>query len=66
MAQEAVGGQEALEVFSAWQPHLVWMDMRMPDVDVSWPSILVRSTKVTHTVILWQNHCLRLHEKGRP
>lgn len=33
MVQEAAGGQEALEVFSAWQPHLVWMDMRMLDVD---------------------------------
>jgi signal transduction histidine kinase/ActR/RegA family two-component response regulator len=31
--QEAGGGQEAIEAFDRWQPHLVWMDIRMPDVD---------------------------------
>ncbi len=28
--QEAVNGQEAVEIFKQWQPHLIWMDMRMP------------------------------------
>jgi signal transduction histidine kinase/CheY-like chemotaxis protein len=28
--QEAVNGQEALEIWQIWQPHLIWMDMRMP------------------------------------
>jgi two-component system sensor histidine kinase/response regulator len=31
--REAVNGQEALEVFEEWQPHLIWMDMRMPVMD---------------------------------
>jgi CheY-like chemotaxis protein len=31
--QEATNGQEALEVWEHWQPHLVWMDMRMPVMD---------------------------------
>ena len=31
--QEAVNGQEAIEVFQTWQPHLIWMDMRMPVMD---------------------------------
>ena len=28
--REAENGQECLEVWSAWEPHLIWMDMRMP------------------------------------
>jgi CheY-like chemotaxis protein/two-component sensor histidine kinase len=31
--REASNGQEALEVWSHWHPHLVWMDMRMPVID---------------------------------
>jgi signal transduction histidine kinase len=31
--QEAVNGQEALEQWNAFQPHLIWMDMRMPILD---------------------------------
>ena len=28
--REAVNGQEALEQFEKWHPHLIWMDIRMP------------------------------------
>ncbi|GEM_PF-3296362 len=31
--REAVNGQEAIEVTKAWQPHLIFMDMRMPVMD---------------------------------
>ena len=31
--QEASNGMEALEVWERWQPHLIWMDMRMPVMD---------------------------------
>ena len=31
--REAVNGQEAFELFTGWQPHLIWMDMRMPVMD---------------------------------
>jgi signal transduction histidine kinase/ABC-type glycerol-3-phosphate transport system substrate-binding protein/DNA-binding response OmpR family regulator len=31
--REAAGGEEAFQVWREWQPHLVWMDKRMPDVD---------------------------------
>jgi CheY-like chemotaxis protein/anti-sigma regulatory factor (Ser/Thr protein kinase) len=31
--QEAENGQQALEVWERWQPHLIWMDMRMPVMD---------------------------------
>lgn len=28
--KEAINGQEAIEISEEWQPHLIWMDMRMP------------------------------------
>jgi CheY-like chemotaxis protein len=28
--REAENGQEALEIWQGWKPHLIWMDMRMP------------------------------------
>jgi len=31
--QEATNGQEALKQYERWQPHLIWMDMRMPIMD---------------------------------
>ncbi|MBE9225491.1 PAS domain S-box protein [Phormidium sp. LEGE 05292] len=31
--QEAVNGQEAIALWSTWQPHLIWMDMLMPIMD---------------------------------
>ncbi len=31
--QEACNGQEALDIWDRWEPHLIWMDMRMPVMD---------------------------------
>jgi signal transduction histidine kinase/DNA-binding NarL/FixJ family response regulator len=31
--REAVNGQEAIEIWEEWRPHLIWMDMRMPVLD---------------------------------
>ena len=31
--RDASNGQEAIEVWEAWHPHLIWMDMRMPVMD---------------------------------
>lgn len=31
--KEAINGQEAIEIWDSWQPHLIWMDMRMPVMD---------------------------------
>ena len=31
--KEAVNGREAITLFEAWQPHFIWMDMRMPVLD---------------------------------
>lgn len=31
--KEASNGQEGVELFKTWQPHFIWMDMRMPVMD---------------------------------
>ncbi|MCX7860707.1 MAG: PAS domain S-box protein [Chloroflexus sp.] len=31
--QSVANGQEALEVWRAWQPHMIWLDVRMPRID---------------------------------
>ncbi len=31
--QEAENGQQAVEIWQAWQPHFIWMDLRMPIMD---------------------------------
>jgi len=31
--KEASNGMEAIEIWESWQPHLIWMDMRMPVMD---------------------------------
>jgi signal transduction histidine kinase/DNA-binding response OmpR family regulator len=30
IVQEAVNGQEAIDIWLRWQPHMIWMDLRMP------------------------------------
>jgi CheY-like chemotaxis protein len=30
---ETENGKEAIDLFEQWQPHLIWMDMRMPVMD---------------------------------
>ncbi|MEI2419212.1 response regulator, partial [Arthrospira platensis SPKY2] len=30
---EAENGQEAIAIWNEWEPHLIWMDMRMPVMD---------------------------------
>jgi len=31
--REAFNGKEAIEMWERWEPHLIWMDMRMPVMD---------------------------------
>ncbi|WP_366025328.1 PAS domain S-box protein [Microcoleus sp. PH2017_08_TRC_O_A] len=33
LLREANNGQEAVDIFRDWEPHLIWMDMRMPVMD---------------------------------
>ncbi|MEM7028725.1 MAG: ATP-binding protein [Chloroflexota bacterium] len=41
--REAQNGQQAVEVWQAWQPHLVWMDMQMPVMDGYQATKLIKS-----------------------
>ncbi len=31
--QQASNGKEAIDIWQAWQPHLIWMDLRMPQIN---------------------------------
>ncbi|HZW24416.1 MAG TPA: MASE3 domain-containing protein [Gallionella sp.] len=41
--REAENGQEAVLAFGQWQPHLIWMDMRMPVMDGYQAAAKIRS-----------------------
>ena len=53
--REAGNGQEAVEIWRMWQPHLIWMDMRMPVTDGICAAKAIReseSPSETRTVII--------------
>ncbi len=51
--QSAKNGQEAVEICSEWEPHLIWMDMRMPVMDGYTATQKIKgTTKGQATVIL--------------
>ena len=51
--QEASNGKEAIEIWEKWEPHLIWMDMRMPVMDGFEATQKIKaSTKGQATVII--------------
>jgi two-component system sensor histidine kinase/response regulator len=51
--QEATNGREAIEAWEEWEPHLVFMDMRMPVMDGHEAIRLIKSTtKGQATVVI--------------
>ncbi|MBT4502199.1 MAG: response regulator [Gemmatimonadetes bacterium] len=44
--REAVNGQEAVEQFEQWHPHLIWMDIRMPVMNGLEATRCIRESKV--------------------
>ncbi len=51
--QEAVNGQDALDIWKKWNPHLIWMDLRMPVMDGYEATVQIKKTPVgKETVII--------------
>ncbi|TAN70594.1 MAG: response regulator [Methylobacter sp.] len=48
--REAENGQEAINAFEQWQPHLIWMDMRMPVMDGYEATAKIRQLEGGHDV----------------
>ena len=46
--READNGQAALAIWESWQPHLIWMDMRMPIMDGMMATQLLRNAEAEH------------------
>ncbi|OCQ89366.1 PAS domain S-box protein [Nostoc sp. MBR 210] len=47
VVREATNGQEAINLWQEWQPHLIFMDMRMPVMDGYAATKLIKTTNKT-------------------
>jgi CheY-like chemotaxis protein len=50
--KEAANGLEAIEVWEGWQPHLIWMDMRMPVMDGHEATQRIKATPRGQTTVI--------------
>jgi len=48
----ATNGQEAIDLWQNWHPHLIWMDMRMPTVDGYTATRQIRSQVMGQTTVI--------------
>ena len=50
--RQAVNGKEAVEVWDEWEPHLIWMDMRMPVMDGYEATRAIKGTTRGHATVI--------------
>ncbi|MGK7925306.1 MAG: ATP-binding protein [Spirulina sp.] len=50
--KEAENGREAVEISENWQPHLIWMDMRMPVMDGYEATQKIKATTQGHATAI--------------
>ena len=63
--REAADGREAIAQWEAWQPHLIWMDMRMPVMDGYEATRLIKSSvKEKHPIIIALTASALEHERS--
>ncbi|TAF07615.1 MAG: response regulator [Nostocales cyanobacterium] len=48
--REAKDGKEAIRLWQEWQPHLIWMDMRMPEVNGYAATKIIRNLSQTQDI----------------
>ena len=50
--REAANGKEAVDAWSDWQPHMIWMDLRMPIMNGFEATELIKSSSPKETPIV--------------
>ncbi len=50
--EEAANGQEALDICDGWNPHLIWLDMRMPKMDGYEVIKQIRASSSEHSPVI--------------
>lgn len=56
--EEATSGAEAFRVWQRWRPHLVWMDIRLPELDGYEVTRRIRAEEQKATTTIWREQSI--------